>query len=202
MNSSVPKTGGNEPKWVEWSWLAISWAPNVHDAGRSRPPPHVNIRTFSSKLSVMNLKSWHFLCLLFICLSVCQCNKEEEGDLKGTEEEEELVVAAIYKVATQLTRILFDNRYTQMHNNVFNEHITPGKQREAEKAAEADGGHLVEAHGGPLPHHSDSLGQGDPPCLASIHAASASYLYWTGWGSNKANQYHACRYLGQRRRLS
>ena len=133
----------------------------------------------------MNLKSWHFLCLLFICLSVCQCNKEEEGDLKGTEEEEELVVAAIYKVATQLTRIRFDYRYTQMHNNVFNEHITPGKQREAEKAAEADGGHLVEAHGGPLPHHSDSLGQG--PYLASIHLLRLTY----GMIMNQTNIMHA-----------
>ena len=53
----------------------------------------------------MNLKSCHLLCWLFICLSICQCNKEdedavEEEKLRVTEEEDvELVVAAIYKVA-------------------------------------------------------------------------------------------------------
>ena len=63
-----------------------------------------------------------------------------------------------------------------MHNNIFNEHNTPGKQREAAKAVEADGGHPAAAHGGPLPHHSDSLGQGDPPCLASIHPLHLTYI--------------------------
>ena len=56
----------------------------------------------------MNWKYWHLLCLqLFICLNICQCNTQEEEQedlieqekLKDVEQEKELVVAAIYKVA-------------------------------------------------------------------------------------------------------
>ena len=114
----------------------------------------------------------------------------EEEKLKETEEEEEeeLVVAAIYKVPTQLIRIRFDYRLTastQMHINIFNQHNSPGKQREAEKAAETNGGHPLAAHGGPLPHHSDSLGQG--PYLASIHLLRLTY----GMIMNQTNIMHA-----------
>ena len=53
----------------------------------------------------MNLKSCNLIFWIFIHLSVCHCKKEEEDlveeeQLKETEEEVDLVVAAIYKVGT------------------------------------------------------------------------------------------------------
>ena len=53
----------------------------------------------------MDSKSWLLLCILFICLNIGQSNNQEEEHLmeqeklKGADQEKELVVAAIYKVA-------------------------------------------------------------------------------------------------------
>ena len=103
LKSEHVSVRGPASKWVEWAWLAICWTHNARTQTvvDSHLINYICSYSFTAGYSVMTLKSGRLVFLLLFCLNICRSN-EQGGDLMELEEaeqERELVMAAIYKVA-------------------------------------------------------------------------------------------------------